>query len=116
MVVVVVAVAIILGTDVLHLVDAAALGAPLDGALTGQLDRRTRKMPRLARDQGTQRSAKLRLRKTGYRKRKQRTYTQPDNVVRVRGIAGAAGILLVTGRTDQDGVVERACSRRLSAW
>lgn len=37
-VVVAVAVVVVLGTDVLHLVDAAALGAALDGAVAGDLD------------------------------------------------------------------------------
>lgn len=36
-VVVVVAVVVVLGTDVVHLVDAAALGAPLHGAVAGHL-------------------------------------------------------------------------------
>lgn len=35
--VVVVVVVVVLGADVLHLVDATALGASLDGALTGNL-------------------------------------------------------------------------------
>lgn len=34
----VVVVAVVLGSEVLHLVDVAALGAPLDGALAGDLD------------------------------------------------------------------------------
>jgi hypothetical protein len=34
----VVVVVIVLGTNVVHLVDAAALGATLDGALAGELD------------------------------------------------------------------------------
>lgn len=38
-VMVVVVVTIILGSDVLHLVGAAALGAPLDGTVTGDLIR-----------------------------------------------------------------------------
>jgi hypothetical protein len=38
-VVVVVVAVVVLGSDVLHLVDAAALGASLDGALTGHLER-----------------------------------------------------------------------------
>ena len=37
-VVVVVSVAVVLGTDVLHLVDTTALGAALDRALTGHLE------------------------------------------------------------------------------
>lgn len=38
MAVTVIVVVILLGTDVLHLVDAAALGAPLNGALTGHTE------------------------------------------------------------------------------
>ena len=40
-VVVVVMVVVVLGTNVLHLVDAAALGATLDGAVAGHLGRRS---------------------------------------------------------------------------
>lgn len=33
------------------------------------------------------------------------TYADPNDVVRVGWIAGATGILLITGRADQDGVL-----------
>ena len=69
-VVVAVSVAIVLRSDVLHLVDAAALGAALDGAVARR--------------------------------------GEPDDGVRVDGVAGAAEVLLVAKRLDDDGVVERA--------
>jgi hypothetical protein len=73
--VVAVAVAVVLGADVLHLVDGAALGAALDGAVA----------------------------RGG----------EPDDNVRVGGVAGATLVLLVAVGLDDDGVVQRACGRRL---
>lgn len=70
-VVVVVAVAIVLGTDVFHLVDTATLGAALNGAVT----------------------------RGG----------QPDDVVGVDGVAGAAEVLLVAKGLDDNGVVDGSC-------
>ena len=75
-VIVAVAVGVLLGANVLHLIDAAALGASLDGALTG--------------------------------------HAQPDDGVGVSRAAGAAGVLLVTGRADEDGVVQGAYVMRQS--
>lgn len=37
--------------------------------------------------------------------------TDPDNIVRVDGEARAAGVLLVTGRADQNGVLDSALAR-----
>ena len=71
MAVVSVTVAVVLGADVLHLVDAAALGAAFDGAVAGG--------------------------------------RQPDDGVRVGGVAGAAKILLVAEGADGDWVVESSC-------
>jgi ribosomal protein L18E len=39
------------------------------------------------------------------------SYGDPQNVVRVNGEAGAADVLLVTGRVDDDGVLWGACFR-----
>lgn len=59
--------------DVLHLVDGAAFGAALDGAVAGG--------------------------------------GEPDDDVRVGRVAGAAEVLLVTERLDDDGILESACWR-----
>jgi hypothetical protein len=37
------------------------------------------------------------------------SYGEPDGVVRISGVSGAASILLITERLDDDWVVERAC-------
>lgn len=70
---VVVVVAIILRTDVVHLIDTAAFGATLNGAVAGA--------------------------------------SQPDDIVRVDRVTGAAEVLLVTERLDYNGVVERSYMR-----
>lgn len=40
-------------------------------------------------------------------------YRQPDDLVRVHGIAGAAGVLLVAGAVDDNRVVEGSCALNL---
>jgi hypothetical protein len=41
------------------------------------------------------------------------TYAEPVDNVRVGGRAGAAGVLLVAGGADEDGVLEGALARRV---
>jgi len=81
--VVVVVVSVVRGANILHLVDAAALGAPLDGPLLGHLE-------------GSAPNTCC----PG-----QVTYTKPDDVVGIGRNTGAAGILLVAGRAHENGAL-----------
>lgn len=76
-----------LGADVFHLEAVAALGAALERALAGHLFLRINTHPR---------------------RNSSNTYREPDDGVGVGRETGAAGVLLVTERTDNDRVVDRA--------
>lgn len=84
---------VILGADVVHLVDAAALGAALKRALLGKLA-----------DKGVN-MAKLIIR---YRQQRGITYAEPGDDVRVGRVAGATDVLLLTSGADRDGAVHRS--------
>lgn len=88
-------VVVVLGADVLHLVDAAALGAALDGALAGKL--------RLALAECL--PLFFSPEKIAW---EWDTYGEPGDDVGVDGEAGAAGELLLAGGADDDGVLHRA--------
>lgn len=91
-VVVVVAVAIVGRSDVLHLINATALGASLNRS-------RARHLKQVAHD--------VSLLNTRWAEGGGwQTYTEPDDNVGVGGGAGAANVLLITRRLDNDGVVE----------
>jgi hypothetical protein len=91
--VVVVAVAVIVvivsGAHIVHLVNAAALRAPLNGALAGHL-----KTISIAQSPA----------------RKEKTYAEPDDVVGVSRETGASGILLLTSGADENGVLDSSYS------
>lgn len=82
---------IFLRTNILHLKDVAALWAALDWAVARHLF--TQSVPVL----------EYSLASWG------RTYRKPDSDMRVSGVAGAASILLVTERLDDNRIVKRAC-------
>lgn len=86
----VVVVVVILGADVVHLVDAAALGASLNGALAGELS-----------ELQCQQFTSIR---PGFCVK---TYAEPVNVVRVGGETSATSELLLTGGSDDDGLSHR---------
>lgn len=90
----VVVVVVVLGADVLHLVAAAALGAALDGAVAGDLENSERVCQQEVASHGERPVA---------------TDHEPDDIVRVSGVAGAAGELFLAGGADHDGVLECAC-------
>lgn len=91
-VVAVVIVAVVRRANVLHLVDIAALGAALDGAVLGNLicESAFRYFP------------------PPPKKAMVDTYRQPNNAVRVGRVSGATGILLITGGPHQDGLLQSA--------
>lgn len=86
---VVVCVRVFRGTNVVHLVCRAALHAAGDGLLAGQLGH-------VSSIQSAQSDVA--------------SYGDPEHVVRVARAAGAADILLVASRVDNDGVLEGACN------
>jgi hypothetical protein len=89
----VVVVVIILRTDVVHLVDAAALGASLDRALAGELNSQCQQFTSV---------------RPGREKKKVKTHAEPVNTVRVGGETSATSELLVTSRSNHDGVLHRS--------
>lgn len=90
-VVTVVIVSVIRRAYVFHLVDVAALGAALDGAVLGNLS---------ASQHAIVSSISPDLVKQAYR--------QPNDTVRVGRVARATSILLIAGRSHQDGLFECA--------
>ncbi|KAL2281031.1 hypothetical protein FJTKL_12137 [Diaporthe vaccinii] len=115
-VVVAVAVVVVRGADVLHLVDAAALGATLDGAVAGDLDGGN---CALALVRSRLRTSARRILQHCYSKSRASsgdgglwwTYGQPDDSVRVDRVAGAAGVLLLAGGADQDRLLQGSFPR-----
>lgn len=92
------AVSIVLGADVVHLVNTTALGAALDGAFAGHLCTVSSAPiipPRIGAAHG------------------RGTHAEPDNVVRVSRVTSAAGILLLAGRADGDGILHGALARSI---
>lgn len=88
-IVVVVVVSVILGTNVLHLVDRAALWAALDWALAGHLRRGALVMDMVLRGGST--------------------YSEPGGDVGVGRGAGAASVLLIAEGLDHDRVGHGSC-------
>ena len=92
--VVIVAVAVVVvivgRANILHLVDATALGAPLHGALAGHLMWTCQQTTNIAKSKPT--------------------YAEPDDVVGVGRDTGAAGVLLVTRGPDEHGVRDGSCT------
>ena len=86
---VVVGVGVLGGADVVHLVGGTALHAAGLGLVAGELWRVSH----------LQVQCDMRA-----------SYGDPQDVVRVNGVAGATDVLLLTGRVDDDGVLRGACA------
>lgn len=104
-------VVVVLRADVIHLVNAATLGATLNRALAAHLclplsASWTSIRPRRAADQMSDQEGAA-----GGRLGGQATYTKPDNVVGVGRVAGATSVLFVTGGADLDRILDGPCGQ-----